>query len=147
MNKEIPLFKKDNLSIHSLQKEDFEQLRFLYPYPLDDERLNVLMDELLNGITIGVYEDKLKGIIQLFDLGEDTYEIGYRTLYPEQNKGYMEKGVSLLMEYLKDTDVKRVIARVEDKNIASRCILRNNDFLQESYIDGVYLYSREWNRR
>lgn len=147
MYKDIPVLKKDNLCIHSLKKEDTEQLRYLYPYPLDDIKLKLFTDELLNGITIGIYEEVLKGIIQLYDLGNDTYEIGYRTIYGEQNKGYMEQGVSLLLEFIKDTDVKRLIARVENTNLASRHILRNNGFLQESYIDGVYLYSREWNRR
>lgn len=144
MYKEIPVLKKDNLSIHSLQKDDAEQLRCLYSYPLDDIKLKLFIDELLNGMTIGIYEeDELKGIIQMYDLGNDTYEIGYRTIYGEMNKGYMEKGVSLLLEYLKDTDVKRVIARVKNTNLASRHILRNNGFLQESYIDGVYLYIRD----
>lgn len=144
MNKEIPSFKKDNLCIRSIQKEDEEQLKHLYSYPLDDKRMNVLMDGLINGFTVGVYEDSsLKGIIQLFDKGDDTYEIGYRTLFKEQHKGYMEKGVGLLLEYLSNTEVKKIYARVKEDNIASRNILENNNFLQESYIDGVYLYIRD----
>lgn len=144
MNKEIPSFKKDNLCIRSIQKEDEEQLKHLYSYPLDDEKLHVLMDELINGFTVGVYEySSLKGIIQLLEKSDDTYEIGYRTLFKEQQKGYMEKGVGLLLEYLSNTDVKKIYARVSEDNIASRNILIHNNFLQESYIDGVYLYIRD----
>lgn len=148
MNKEIPYIAEDNLCIHSLQKEDVEQLRYLYPYPLTDEKLDIFLKELLQDITIGIYEGtSLKGIIQLVKREKDIYEIGYRTMFLEQRNGYMEKGVGLLVKYLEDTNVKRIYARVEKENFASLHILRNNSFLQESYINGVYIYSIEWNRR
>ncbi len=129
------------MELHYLQESDISFLCNLYRYPVSLVQASVLYHQLQKTHSLAMFVDnRFVGIIEFFPVKEGTYEIGYRTCFQEQGKGFMKQGVGLCKKLCKEYGVKRLIARVVENNIASIRILEYNGFLQEVNNDGVLLY-------
>lgn len=130
-----------DISIHILKQEDIPYLRDLYTYPLTSQQVQFLYSQLTQNITYGIYTNQLIGIIQLYEKEEGIYEVGYRIKKQEMHQGYMTKGLQLLLDELQKKNIKKLYAKVDERNIASRKVLENTGFLQEVNKDGVLIYA------
>ena len=127
--------------LHHLQKSDIHSLCNLYRYPVSINQALLLYEKLQKEGAFGVYvEKRLVGIIEFFYLCEAEYEIGYRTSFQAQGKGYMKQGIEQCIRLCKEIGVKKLYARVLETNLASIHVLENNGFLQKINKDGVLLY-------
>ena len=98
-------------------------------------------------MTYGIFDaDILVGIIQIYARNDGTYEIGYRTKHAYQHKGYMYRGVKLLIEECKKMNITKLYAKVDKNNVYSKKVLDNTGFLQQVYNGDVLLYMYEIKR-
>ncbi len=136
----MPVKHIKDISIHILKQEDIPNLMDLYSYTLSMSQAQNLYQQLMKNITYGIYKDVLVGIIQLYQKEEGIYEIGYRIKQAYRQQGYMCKGLRLLCKEYQTKKIKKIYAKVDETNIASKKVLENTGFLQEINKDGVLIY-------
>lgn len=134
-------------SIRTLKPADAKQLQDLYESSLNEMQAMILYHSLLKHMTYGIFDaDILVGIIQIYARNDGTYEIGYRTKHAYQHKGYMCRGVKLLIEECKKMNIAKLYAKVDKNNVYSKKVLDNTGFLQQVYNGDVLLYMYEIKR-
>ena len=129
-----------DISIHILKQEDIPCLKDLFSFVLTSEQSQILYQQLMNHITYGIYDNELIGIIQLYERKEGIYEVGYRLKEQYRHHGYMRQALRLLLKEYQTKNIKKIYARVEETNIASKKTLENTGFLQEINKNGVLIY-------
>lgn len=133
-----------NIQLRTLKEGDAKQLEDLYESTLNEMQAMILYQSLLKHRTYGIFDaDILVGIIQIYERSDGTYEIGYRTKHAYQHKGYMYRGVKLLLEECKKLNITKLYARVDKNNVNSKKVLDNTGFLQQFYNGDVMLYVYE----
>lgn len=134
-------------SIRTLKAADAKQLQDLYESSLNEMQAMILYHSLLKHMTYGIFDaDILVGIIQIYARNDGTYEIGYRAKHAYQHKGYMYRGVKLLIEECKKMNIAKLYAKVDKNNVYSKKVLDNTGFLQQVYNGDVLLYMYEIKR-
>lgn len=134
-------------SIRTLKAADAKQLQDLYESSLNEMQAMILYQSLLKHMTYGIFDaDILVGIIQIYARNDGTYEICYRTKHAYQHKGYMYRGVKLLIEECKKMNIAKLYAKVDKNNVYSKKVLDNTGFLQQVYNGDVLLYMYEIKR-
>lgn len=136
----MPIQHIKDISIHILKQEDIPYLKDLYSYVLTSNQAQFLYQQLMNHITYGIYDIELIGIIQLYEKEEGIYELGYRLKEKYRHHGYMRQALTLLVEEYQTKNIKKLYAKVDELNIASKKALENTGFLQEVNKDGVLIY-------
>ena len=129
-----------DISIHILKQEDIPYLKDLFSFTLTREQSQILYQQLMSHITYGIYDNELIGIIQLYERKEGIYEVGYRLKEQFRHHGYMRQALRLLLKKYQTKNIKKIYARVEETNIASKKVLENTGFLQEINKNGVLIY-------
>lgn len=131
------MFDNSEIEVCKLQERDICALCHFYKYPVSEIQGNQMYRQLKEKNVYGVYwKDELVGLIEL----HNSNEIGYRTRYQYQGKGYMKQGVALFLHYCKNIGLKQIYARVLENNLASKNILEYTGFLQKFNNDGVLIY-------
>lgn len=130
-----------DISIHILKQEDIPYLKDLFSFVLTSKQSQILYQQLMHHITYGIYDNELIGIIQLYERKEGIYEIGYRLKEQYRHHGYMKQALKLLLEEYQTKNIKKLYAKVDVSNIASKKTLENTGFLQEINKDGVLIYA------
>ena len=134
-------------NIRTLKATDAKQLQDLYESSLNEMQAMIRYQSLLKHMTYGIFDaDILVGIIQIYARSDGTYEIGYRTKHAYQHKGYMYRGVKLLIEECKKMNITKLYAKVDKNNVYSKKVLDNTGFLQQVYNGDVLLYMYEIKR-
>lgn len=134
-------------NIRTLKAVDAKQLQDLYESSLNEMQAMILYHSLLKHMTYGIFDaDILVGIIQIYARNDGTYEIGYHTKHAYQHKGYMYRGVKLLIEECKKMNIAKLYAKVDKNNVYSKKVLDNTGFLQQVYNGDVLLYMYEIKR-
>lgn len=134
-------------NIRTLKANDAKQLQDLYESSLNEMQAMILYQSLLKHMTYGIFDaDILVGILQIYARSDGTYEIGYRTKHAYQHKGYMYRGVKLLIEECKKMNITKLYAKVDKNNVYSKKVLDNTGFLQQVYNGDVLLYMYEIKR-
>lgn len=84
------------------------------------------------------------GYVQLLQLHETLWEVGYYIDEPMRNHGYMSEALhSLLNQIQTDENILEVQARVLKSNEASRKVLEHNDFVLYEVWDELLCYRRK----
>ena len=134
-------------NIRTLKATDAKQLQDLYESSLNEMQAMILYQSLLKHMTYGIFDaDILVGILQIYARNDGTYEIGYLTTHACQHKGYMCRGVKLLIEECKKMNITKLYAKVDKNNVYSKKVLDNTGFLQQVYNGDVLLYMYEIKR-
>ena len=108
-------------NIRTLKATDAKQLQDLYESSLNEMQAMILYQSLLKHMTYGIFDaDILVGILQIYARNDGTYEIGYRTKHAYQHKGYMCRGVKLLIEECKKMNITKLYAKVDKNNVYSK---------------------------
>ena len=102
-----------------------------------DNMVYILKRAELKNIT----EHQLEEFISEFDFDDKG-----NVLIPYQHKGYMCRGVKLLIEECKKMNITKLYAKVDKNNVYSKKVLDNTGFLQQVYNGDVLLYMYEIKR-
>lgn len=144
-----PDIKDEILQIHKIDQKDVEQLCLLFPYPLSLKQAGYMLKRFEtsfqegNAMILGVYQDDLIGVIEIYHVENDTAEIGYRTILQKQHLGLTKHALKMMVEYLMNADMKWIEAYVDEKNIASIKVLEANGFQRCGNKDRGLRYIKE----
>jgi [ribosomal protein S5]-alanine N-acetyltransferase len=82
-----------------------------------------------NGKIIGTFN--ISGIVRGYF--QSAY-LGYKVFYPYQGKGYMSKGIALLLkEAFEELNLHRLEANIQPENLASIGLVSNAGFVKEGF--------------
>ena len=94
-----------------------------------------------NGKIIGTFN--ISGIVRGYF--QSAY-LGYEVFYPYQNKGYMSKGIALLLKQaFEELNLHRLEANIQPGNLASIRLVSNAGFVKEGFSrDYLRVGGLEW---
>ncbi|MFB5088702.1 GNAT family N-acetyltransferase [Psychrobacillus sp. PGGUH221] len=114
-----------------------------YYYPqIFKERHKDLLEEQEQGVSyfylIKNLEGSILGRINLVDIDKSLKEahLGYRVGQVNTGKGIANKALKLLIDSLKEKNIKTIIAKTTTNNIASQRVLEKNGFLE--FVNGEH---------
>ena len=164
----IPYFESNRLILRAFTREDMDQYfsilrdEHVQKYlggacPVFDQEphitnwLNNINDRLLKSKTVFTWcieEKKSKNVVGRIDLGgfqKKTYaEISYHIGYDFWNKGYATEVVGIITNFgLKELKLHRIQASVRKENLASRAVLKKNNYLEEGMLR-LYPFGKEF---
>ena len=98
------------------------------PFEFDEEKIKRQYISLEN--TFGIFlENEIIGFVTLKPQGESTCEFGITLLNDSfKNKGYGKTATKKTLSLLKDTKIKHVTAKTDERNIPMQRILENLGF-------------------
>ncbi len=83
------------------------------------------------------------GYVQLLQLHETRWEVGYYMDESKRNHGYMKKALHCLLKQIQtDERIQEIQARVLKNNVASRKVLEYHDFILYEEWDDLLCYRR-----
>ena len=148
---EYPLIQRDRIILRRPDFKDIHELKNLFDQSLDEETAGKMTEsfakawkegsEYILGI-ISAYDEKLKGIIEIYDHDGKSVSIGYRILKEYRNLGYAKDAVYVLTHHLCEKEgIETVNAASYADNEASCAILRHNGFEQTEEKEGKIFYA------
>lgn len=98
------------------------------PFEFDEEKIKRQYISLKN--TFGIFlENEIIGFVTLKPQGENTCEFGITLLNDSfKNKGYGKTATEKTIHLLKNTKIKKVIAKTDTKNVPMQKILHSLGF-------------------
>lgn len=146
-----PEFRSDRIILRRPSITDVSELSMIFDHPLEEIQTGKMIrafgeawesgSEYVLGI-ISVNDQKLKGIIELYEYHEDTVMIGYRIIPAERNRGYASEAVSVLVHALiHEKGLRTVYAAAQADNTYSIQVLCHNGFVQMEEKNGRLLFA------
>ena len=145
----FPLLMDDIVMVRRISIKDTAQLKNLYDQPLSDAYAGRLAEECIRWyaerkeIAAGIFtaDGTLAGILEIYDVKQDSVTIGYRIRSTMRRQGYAGHAVDLLKQYLtENTGIQRISAACNADNAASRGVLEKCGFRQTGIHGSILEY-------
>lgn len=129
-------FSCNGVTIRELRQEDAHVFGRMFKGGMKEDAARVVIETLQYKRKKGTFiclaimdeMDVFSGVIELYDLKDSSFEIGYRMCFDRQGKKICTRAVGWVAAYLKQYGFTILRARVHQDHEASRHILLNNGF-------------------